>query len=585
MFIVKYYLLVSILFALAAFYSPNLYFSVAFGWIALSFTAVSFAYMSDSPWIFRKNDRGNIPFYIQWVFVPFLIAVQIYNSWQRYNDSVPPVQEIKPKLFLACRLFPSDVQTLKTNEVTAILDATAEFSGMNWSADDENLDYLNIPILDHQAPHSDDLVKAINWIHNHIRNEQGVVVHCALGRGRSVLIMAAYLIAAQHAKSVDDAVKQINKIRGTARLNSYQHKKLSQMHEDGVLNLKQRALLIVNPASGGGAWEQAQHIVEQTLSQRYQLSIAYTEKDQPVADTIKEHDLMAFECLLACGGDGTVNAVAKALHDTHGDKQASPAPTFGIIPLGTTNALSQVLYASSAKNKLIEIACQAIVAGNTKDIDAATCNEHIMLLAVGIGFEHKMIAGADRKKKDELGELAYLSALFDALKENDTQSYTISIDGQEARTIEASSILVANAAPLTSLLSQGRGAPNPTDGKLDLTILNTRDSTSQPFAKLIAQAVSKGGLNLDEQADLQHAFVKNLRISKTVSNSKSRSDSQTKMEELSFAIDGELQNSSELNIAVIPGAFTMFANEQMDDKYLASAEVDNAEVDNAEVDN
>jgi diacylglycerol kinase family enzyme len=103
---------------------------------------------------------------------------------------------------------------------------------------------------------------------------------------------------------------------------------------------------------------------------------------------------------LAGGGDGTVNEVAMAIQN----KKVS----FGILPLGTTNALSHVLYGNRVKSSPIQTACDAILANKTMQIDAATCNEHLLLLAAGIGFEQKMIAGADRTKKNELGQLAYI---------------------------------------------------------------------------------------------------------------------------------------------------------------------------------
>ncbi len=542
MFIVKYYLFIAVMCAVGAFYSPFWYFSIILAWISLSLSAVSFAYLSDSPWIFRKSASGSIPFYVQWIFIPFLLGAQLYNSWQRRTDSVPAIQKVHDNLFLACRLFPSDVAELKQNDISAILDATAEFSGMNWSADDENLDYLNVPILDHQAPHKDDVIKAIHWIGNHIHNGESVVVHCALGRGRSVLIVAAYLLAAQKAESVDDAMQQINSIRGTARLNSYQTKKLERMHKEGVLSLKQRALLVVNPASGNAAWEESQEYIKQTIGQRYQLSFAFTEKDKPMSDLLSEESLGKYSTVLACGGDGTVNAVAQVIQ--------GKALRFGIIPLGTTNALSHVLYGSKVKTSPVETACDIILANNTATIDAAKCNEHIMILAAGIGFEEKMIAGADREKKDQLGQLAYISALFDALRENASKEYQISIDGEKAQKVMASSILVANASPVTTMLAQGKGQPDPTDGKLDVTILNTSESSSEPFGKLAAQALTKGGFEMEANEDFQHHFVKQIQI-----------DSN---EAIHFAVDGELDKASQLVIKVIPRAFEIFTSSEIE---------------------
>ena len=173
----------------------SIYFSLFFYWTALSLSLVSGAYIFNIGKIFRKRENGVIPFYIRWAFIPFLLGAQVYNAWSRKHDKVPPIQQINDNLFLACRLFPSDIDTLKSNNITAILDVTCEFDGLEWSSTQERINYLNVPVLDHSVPTRSQLNQAINWIHHQIQKNNKVVVHCALGRGRSVFVMAAYLLS------------------------------------------------------------------------------------------------------------------------------------------------------------------------------------------------------------------------------------------------------------------------------------------------------------------------------------------------------------------------------------------------------
>ena len=58
---------------------------------------------------------------------------------------------------------------LGSYEVKAILDVTAEFDGLDWTAHTEELAYLNVPVLDHQSPTEEDLLNAVNWIENQKR--------------------------------------------------------------------------------------------------------------------------------------------------------------------------------------------------------------------------------------------------------------------------------------------------------------------------------------------------------------------------------------------------------------------------------
>ncbi|OKY25587.1 hypothetical protein BI291_15690 [Thalassotalea sp. PP2-459] len=234
--IVYYYIAGACLTFFAGHYVANTLYSILLYWTSLSLAAVSTAYVLKRPSIFRKKEDGSIPFYIRWLFIPFLLGAQLYNVWARKNDSVPAIQKIDNNVFLACRLFHSDMIELKDNGIRAILDVTAEFDGLDWSANDENLDYLNLPVLDHQSPTNEQLIQAINWINKHIE-QHSVVVHCALGRGRSVFIVAAYLLSKNKDSSITQALEAIQGVRKTAGLNRHQLKALKKAHESGVLNI------------------------------------------------------------------------------------------------------------------------------------------------------------------------------------------------------------------------------------------------------------------------------------------------------------------------------------------------------------
>jgi diacylglycerol kinase (ATP) len=107
------YLVTALVFIVLGLTVNSIYFAVAFFWTALSLLLVSGAYFFNAGKVFRKRENGVIPFYIRWAFVPFLLGAQIYNAWSRKRDKVPPIQQINDNLFLACRLFPSDIDTLK----------------------------------------------------------------------------------------------------------------------------------------------------------------------------------------------------------------------------------------------------------------------------------------------------------------------------------------------------------------------------------------------------------------------------------------------------------------------------------------
>ncbi|WP_339718773.1 diacylglycerol kinase family protein [Marinomonas primoryensis] len=464
MFNPNYYLLVTAFFVFLSVMTSAVYFKLAWAWFALSFFAVSLAYLLNKPTIFRKRSNGTVPIYIRWVFMPFLWSTQLYNSWARSTDTVPALQKIDEGLYLARRLFPSDIHDIKNENISAVLDVTAEFSSMNWIAFQADIDYLNIPILDHSVPSDTQIQRALNWIHTHRKTGRSVVVHCALGRGRSVFMMAAYLLSQNPTSSPAEVMNKVRAIRQTARLNKRQFKHLTQALDDKRLVVRNTAWLIANPVSGRRQWEEDHETILRYLSAYFDITVKTTTPEINGTVLAKEAVKTSPDMVIACGGDGTITEVAAALVGTH--------IKLGIIPFGTANALSHVLCGTLSKVASLETMCLNLIDGCEQRIDTATCNGELMLLLAGVGFEQQMIEKADRSKKNTSGQLAYLQGLWEAISQNEVHEFTVQLNDDEPFTIKTPSLTIANAAPITTLLAQGKGVPNIMDGKLDLTWLD-----------------------------------------------------------------------------------------------------------------
>lgn len=540
MFIVKYYLIAAIL-AFVAFLSTNtLYFKVVFAWVGLSLSLVSLAYIFDLPWIFRKKSNGTIPFYIRWIFIPFLFGSQLYNAWARKYDKVPAIQEIEHNLFLACRLFPYDIPYLRKQNVTAILDVTAEFDGLDWTAQSQELNYYNLPVLDHKSPNAEELLKAVHWIDNHISNANGVVIHCALGRGRSVLVMAAYLLSKNKTLTVAQALEKITGIRATAGLNKAQLRALIQFKKDKLTTQQKHIWIIANPVSGGGKWPTNKAEIIERLSPYFVCHILETTPTVTAKILTQQAIESGAKTIIAAGGDGTLTEVAGELVVTN--------IVMGILPMGTANALAHVLYGISSKFIPLSTACDVIIAGKKTKVDSAKCNDNLMLLLAGLGFENKMITGANREEKNIGGQLAYLQAFWQAVSRNETLTLNIKIDDQPEQTITTTSLVVANAAPFTTILAQGKGAPNINDGLLDVTWISPQQDITDSVLSLAELALS--GLTEQAQQPIKsnHNYAKKIVISAA--------------HELEYVIDGEIFSSKCLHIKVMPKALNIFSNQE-----------------------
>lgn len=532
------YLILALIFIFIGWEVNSVYFAVVFYWSALSLILVSGAYIFNLAKIFRKRENGVIPFYIRWAFVPFLLGVQIYNAYSRKHDKVPPIQKINDHLFLACRLFPSDIDTLKENGITAILDVTCEFDGLEWSSTQENISYLNIPVLDHSVPTHSQLNQAINWIHHHIKEDRRVVVHCALGRGRSVFVMAAYLLSQDKNADVHQVLAQIKETRETANLNKHQLRHLAKRHKKGDLVIKNKAVIIANPVSGTKMWQDKEHLIVARLSAYYDLEVLTTTKEIDGIELAKQAIKDKPDIIIACGGDGTVTEVASVLVNTR--------CKLGIIPMGTANALAHVLMGISSKIIPVEQACDLIIDGQTQTIDTAYCNDELMLLLAGIGYEQSMVEKADRDSKNESGQLAYLSGFFQAFSEQKAQTLYVTLDDNQTQEVNTNSFIVANAAPFTTLLAQGGGQPDHEDGLLDINwLLPSDENTTRvlSIAELMFSSITQTHLAISSH----HTNAKKVTI--------------TADEEIKYVLDGEIKTADTLTITVDPASLKVISKE------------------------
>ena len=72
----------------------------------------------------------------------------------------------------------------------------------------QKIDYLHVPTPDFNAPDMDRIDSAVEFIHEQIKNDQSVMVHCAAGLGRAGTILACYFIKYEKLSAIQ-AIKKI----------------------------------------------------------------------------------------------------------------------------------------------------------------------------------------------------------------------------------------------------------------------------------------------------------------------------------------------------------------------------------------
>ena len=536
-----YYVALTFAFALLGYYSAS-FLSFIFYWACASLFIISVAYLIKRPGIFRKNSDGRIPQYINILLWPFISGVYIYNAIARHLDRTPKMHQIDKGLFVATRLNTQDFTSAEIANIHAIVDMTAEFSALDWGASALDLDYLNVPTLDHQTPNINSLREAITWINNHINQGHNVAVHCALGRGRSVFVAAAYLLAKYPDMTVRTALEKITQVRTQAGLNKTQLRRLIKYREDNEIYTYPAAWLIVNPVAGGGKWQENKKNAVNQLYKHFTLTIKETTLDLSAKYFAQQTIAKDIKTVIAVGGDGTLREVAEEVVNT--------PINFGLLPMGTANALAHILYGHLSKVKPIDLALSHLCHKKTTRIDTATCNNKTVLLLAGIGLEYEMINYADREAKNDMGQFAYLSGFWNAYLKSQTNTLSVSFDDAPFEHVDTTSFVVANAAPFTSLLAQGNGTPNFQDGYLDVTWIKPKEYVSDKLISL-GELIS-AGLNLKNKNNKKTPLDQKIQT-RCVKKIKIKSE-----QEINYVIDGEVYNNKELAINVNPNALNVF---------------------------
>lgn len=298
------------------------------------------------------------------------------------------------------------------------------------------------------------------------------------------------------------------------------------------------AHLIFNPAAGQGNPDQDLALIKKILEPQIQLNIILTKPGVDPGEQAQEAMQGGTDLVIASGGDGTISAVAAAVMETE--------IPLGVIPRGTANAFSVALGLPTNLNA----ACETILAGTTKVVDVARCNDIPMILLAGIGFEAETVEKANRELKNQIGVLAYLLAGAQQIATQEIFEVQIEIDGQVTN-FNSSAMTVANAAPPTSILAQGWGETLVDDGLLDVTIgvdqsselnLAKRIQGVTALADLFASALIKQPTNREDIVCLR---VPQIKISANPPQK--------------VVVDGEMIGTTPVEIHCIPQGLTIFA--------------------------
>lgn len=295
------------------------------------------------------------------------------------------------------------------------------------------------------------------------------------------------------------------------------------------MTTQRSACLIFNPVAGQGDPEQDLWKIQSLLEPEIELDIRLTTPEVDAGQLAREAVERGVHMIIVSGGDGTLSAAAEAVVGT--------SIPLGVISRGTANAFASAL----ALPNTIEAACETILQGRPKVVDAALCNGKPMVLLAGIGFEAEMVEKADRETKNRFGMLAYIMAGVKQLRE--FESFEARIETQEkVITVTAGAVTIANAAPPTSVLAQGPAGIICDDGLLDLTVVAPASAAGAiASAYHLLQTALSG--DAAERDDIGYLRARRIQVS---------TDPPQKV-----VLDGEIIGTTPIDVECIPGGLTV----------------------------
>jgi YegS/Rv2252/BmrU family lipid kinase len=295
------------------------------------------------------------------------------------------------------------------------------------------------------------------------------------------------------------------------------------------MTIQRSACLIFNPVAGQGDPEQDLLTIQSLLEPEIALDIRLTTPEVDAGQLAREAVERGVHMIIVSGGDGTISAAAEAVVGT--------SIPLGVISRGTANAFASALTLPNT----IEAACETILQGRPKVVDAALCNGKPMVLLAGIGFEAEMVEKADRDTKNRFGMLAYIMAGVKQLRE--FESFEARIETQEkVITLTAGAVTIANAAPPTSVLAQGPAGIICDDGLLDLTVVapaNPAGAIASAY-HLLQTALSGDAAERD---DIGYLRAKRIKV--------------TTNPPQKVVLDGEIIGTTPIDVECIPGGLTI----------------------------
>ncbi len=297
---------------------------------------------------------------------------------------------------------------------------------------------------------------------------------------------------------------------------------------------KRRIVFVINPTSGTTNKDVMPQLIDKYIdSDSNDVSTVFTEYAGHASEIASKCVNEGVDVVVAVGGDGTVNEVARALVESD--------TALGIVPCGSGNGLARHLMLPMNVKGALEIINNGLV----HSLDYGIIDGHPFFCTCGMGFDafiSKKFASAGKR-----GPLTYIENVLKEGLKYEPETYELTLDGNETERYKAFLISVANASQYGN---DAYIAPQASmsDGFLDVVIM-------EPFDILEAPQVGIDLMNktLNKSSKIKCFKAKDIRI--------------RRKEEGAIHYDGDpIDAGKDIHIQLRPHAIKMIVNPIADKK-------------------
>src|SRR5574344_2425644 len=258
--------------------------------------------------------------------------------------------------------------------------------------------------------------------------------------------------------------------------------------------MKRKIVFIINPHSGTDNKVRMPKLIEDNINREaFDYEIVFTEYAGHASDIAKDCASRGIDIVVAVGGDGTINEVARSI--VHTDT------ALGIIPCGSGNGLARHLCIPLDPRKAISIINRACI----ESLDYGVINDLPFFCTCGMGFDAFIsfkFAGAGKR-----GPMTYIENVLKEGLKYKPETYEVEIeDEKKPQKYNAFLIACANASQYGN---NAYIAPKATmtDGLMDVSVM-------EPFNAFDAPQISIDLFNktLDNNSKIKTFKAKRIHV-------------------------------------------------------------------------